>query len=263
MTIYRKPWPEGFPDVIVHVDEKTRNAHPDYKAAKTGDIPAAIRLVQDLLQQDAIEKIVPLVAEYNASIVPVTAIEKGGYNAIPDAMCDPIADYTYFMASEVNYPFIRVETDGIRQINKVLHTKQSGFWRFVTPAQFDGPIQEGTNYFLVDDHIGHGGTLANLRGYIEHHGGHVIGITTLTASVDARKIRLEKERLDMLRSKHGKELENLWKSTFGYGLDCLTNVEAGYLAGQSDVDTIRRRLADAAENARAAGIRPIEEINED
>ncbi|WP_419826152.1 hypothetical protein [Sphingomonas sp.] len=40
-------------------------------------------------------------------------------------------------------------------------------------------------YVLVDDNVGMGGTLANLRGDIEARGGSVIAITTLTESHEA------------------------------------------------------------------------------
>jgi hypothetical protein len=45
----RAPWPDNFPDVIVHGDEKVRDAHPSYLAAKSRDAKHAIRLASDLL----------------------------------------------------------------------------------------------------------------------------------------------------------------------------------------------------------------------
>jgi hypothetical protein len=32
----RTPWPNDFPEVIVHGEEKARDGHPDYLAAKSG-----------------------------------------------------------------------------------------------------------------------------------------------------------------------------------------------------------------------------------
>jgi hypothetical protein len=34
--------------------------------------------------------------------------------------------------------------------------------------------------FLVDNHVGMGGTLANLRGHVEANGGAIVLMTTLT-----------------------------------------------------------------------------------
>ncbi len=96
-----------------------------------------------------------------------------------------------------------------------------------------------------------------MRGYIEAGGGRVIAMTTMTESRAARKISATPETIHMLRLKHGQDLETFWQETFGYGLDCLTEVEAGYLARQSSFDAIRGCLADAAEEARSSGLSAI------
>ncbi len=57
MTIARTGWRPGFPDVVVHTTEKTRNAHPSYARAKSGDREAATRLACDLLSNAALESI--------------------------------------------------------------------------------------------------------------------------------------------------------------------------------------------------------------
>lgn len=67
-----------------------------------------------------------------------------------------------------------------------------------TPAEFDGKVSRGGRYILVDDHVGLGGTLANLKGYLETRGALVEGITTLTESRDARKISLSLDTLPPL-----------------------------------------------------------------
>jgi hypothetical protein len=48
----------------------------------------------------------------------------------------------------------------------VAHTGADGFARMARPAEFAGTIQKGCEYVLVDDFVGMGGTLANMRGYI-------------------------------------------------------------------------------------------------
>lgn len=109
---------------------------------------------------------------------------------------------------------------------------------------------------LVDDHVGLGGTLANLRGHVEIAGGSVIAMTTLTESRDAKRISLRPETLDMLRQRHGKPLDQLWESQFGYGIDCLTEVEAQNLCRQPSVAAIEDFLAQAAVEARSRGLEP-------
>ena len=145
---------------------------------------------------------------------------------------------------------------GVVQTNKVGHTRAPAFQRLVTPAAFDGPVIAGADYVLVDDHVGLGGTLANLRGYIEVHGGSVIAITTLTESRAARRISLRPQTRDMLWARHGEELDQFWQSQFGYGIDCLTEVEALNLCRQQSVAAIEDFLAKAAIEARGRGLQP-------
>ena len=104
---------------------------------------------------------------------------------------------------------------------------------------------EGADYLIVDDFIGQGGTLANIRGYIERHGARVIFISVLAGKPFSAKIALSDGRLSALRKKHGKELEHWWRETYGYDFRFLTESEARYLERTQDVDTIRAKLAAA------------------
>jgi hypothetical protein len=179
-----------------------------------------------------------------ALLLSVSALETDGFNAVPDAMARTISAITG----------LGVWEGDVGQTNRVAHTRASGWHRLVTPALFKGDVEHGRNYVLVDDHIGLGGTLANLRGHVEAGGGRVVAMTTLTESREARTIAVRPETLSVLRSRHGQELEDLWQAAFGYGLDCLTDVEAGYLARQLSADAIRIRMAAAAAAARRRGI---------
>jgi hypothetical protein len=142
------------------------------------------------------------------------------------------------------------------QTNKVGHTRAPTFQRIVTPATFGGRVRCDTDYVLVDDHVGLGGTLANLRGYVEARGGRVIAITALTESREARRISLRPETLAMLRERHGKELDTFWTAHFGYGIDCLTEIEAQNLSRQPSLAAIEDFLAQAAIEARGRGLDP-------
>ena len=131
------------------------------------------------------------------------------------------------------------------QTNVVSHTGADGFGRLARQPIFDGEVISGTEYVLVDDFVGQGGTLANLRGYIESKGGRVLAAVTLTGKPHSAKLTLEKAQLEELRHKHGKEFEKWWQERFGYSFDCLTQSEARYLARTPDVETIINRIAAA------------------
>jgi hypothetical protein len=240
----RVPWQPNFPDVIVHTILRQRDDHPGFALAKGGDPDAAFELAFDLLNDAAVGHLREALTDTDARLLPVVADEALGFNAIPDAMAQ-------ILAIELDFPAIAGE---IVQTNKVGHTRAKAFQRFVTPALFDGRVERDANYVLVDDHVGLGGTLANLRGHIETNGGHVIAMTALTESRDGRMISLRPETFDMLWVKHGETLDQLWNDQFGYGIDCLTEVEAQVLCRQSSVERIQDFLAKAAVEARGRGL---------
>jgi hypothetical protein len=138
-------------------------------------------------------------------------------------------------------------SEGIVQINRVTHTGASGYHRLARPALFDGEVRE-EEYYLVDDFIGQGGTLANLKGFVESQGGKVIGATTLTGKVYSAKLRLEEETLQTLRERHGTELEKWWIDTFGYSFERLTESEARYIIRADDAISIGDRIIAAFGN---------------
>jgi hypothetical protein len=95
---------------------------------------------------------------------------------------------------------------GIIQINRVTQPGATGYHRLAFPAIFGGSVAP-FNYLLVDDSIGQGGTLANLRRFVEAEGGTVVGATVLTGKEYSAKLRPEEETLINLRRKHGEQLE--------------------------------------------------------
>lgn len=226
------------PDVVIHAGESAVKKHPEYAAAKGGNIPAAGRLVRELVTDDTIKRIRRLVGDEEPLIAAVHAAESESTNVIPVALA-------VRLARELNLPLDR----GIVQINRVSHTGSSGYHRLSTPPLFAGDVTKGRAYLLVDDFVGQGGTLANLRGYIEDHGGRVIGATVLTGKSYSARLQLTQSTLKRLRKKHGKALENWWQQEFGFGLDRLTESEARYLERSNDVDTIRDRILEAKQGA--------------
>ena len=244
----RNSWKSAFPEVFIHAPLEARDQHPDYAPAKAGDLMAAQRLVESLLCEQTLQELAAFIAGRPVFLAGISALETTGYNAIPDAMASEIS-------FRLNWP---VEEGEIRQSNKVGHTRADPWHRFVTQAEFAGIVTPGANYILVDDHVGFGGTLANLKGYIEQSGGVVLAMTTLTETPGARKIALQPETLEALRSMHGKELESIWQANFGYGLECCTQLEAGYLCRQQTINYIRRRMAKAAKKASERDLSPVQ-----
>lgn len=227
----------NFPDVVIHASETSVKQHPAYAEAKSGNSDAAFALVRDTVSQEAANDLLTLCAGRLPLLASAHALERTGVNAIPEALADELARRTGFPID-----------NSIVQINVVGHTGASGFVRLARQAMFDGKVIADVDYLLVDDFVGQGGTLANLKGFIESKGGRVIGTTVLTGKPYSAKLSPTDEQIASLRSKHGKELETWWHERFGHGFDCLTQSEARYLERSPDADAIRNRIV-AAEQA--------------
>lgn len=231
--ILRAPW-DGIPDTLLIAEEGPVKANPAYQQAKTGDVAAAKTLAADFVGPPALDALQRLVGEQGIILVPVHAIEDQGINRIPAAFAE-------LLASRLG---LSVAT-GVVQGNVVSHTGSTGWQRMARPPVFDGPVTAGAGFLLVDDFIGQGGTLANLRGYLIANGGKVAGAVTLTGKGYSAKLSLDVATLRQLRQKHDSELEAWWEETFGYGFDCLTESEARYLIRAENADTIRARILEA------------------
>ena len=83
----RAAW-SNFPDVLIFAEEGSVKRHPEYLAAKAGDVGAAKRLAADLISAEAIVSVARLVAGRDAMLLPVHALEAGGVNRIPAAMAE-------------------------------------------------------------------------------------------------------------------------------------------------------------------------------
>ncbi len=232
----RAPW-HDFPEVPILAPVPAVKQHPSYAAAKGGDMLAALELARDFLTPSAIEDIRRLILRPgNTVLLPVLAVEQSGKNMIPLGMAR-VLERALGIPVEMS----------IFQVNRVSHTGSSGWHRLTHPAVFDGPVKKGVEYLIVDDFIGQGGTIANLRGHVVAHGGGVVGAAALTGKPYSAKMSLTKETLEQLRDKHGQELETLWRELTGHGLEYLTESEARYLHRADDVEQIRARILEAGD----------------
>jgi hypothetical protein len=167
-------------------------------------------------------------------LVSAHAYEREGVNAIPEAFADALGG---LLAWPVD--------SNVVQSNIVAHTGAGGFERLARQASFDGVIEPGLSYVLVDDFVGMGGTLANLRGYIHAHGGKVLAAVALTGKPYSAQLSLSQKQLEELRERHGQATEHWWLKRFGHTFDALTQSEARYLAKTENFERIRDRIAAA------------------
>jgi len=232
LAVARSSW-DGFPDVRIYADESAVKNHPNYHAAKTGSAKDASKLIEAFANKGMFDDIRKLIDGKKPILASVHAQETGGINAIPEALADAIS-------KKLNLP-----TDtSIVQTNVVAHTGANGFTRLGRQAIFDGDVAPDRDYLIADDFIGQGGTIANLKGFIESQGGRVVGAVVLTGKPYSATLALSPDKLTSLRDKHG-QLESWWKREFGFGFDKLTESEARYLLRTPNADKIRDRVTEA------------------
>ena len=234
-----------FPVAVLLASEVKTKQRLEYAAAKAGDMFAAADLVEALVTEDgiiAVQELLTGLTSESVTLVSAHAYERASVNAIPIALAR-------LLGKRLELPF----EQGVVQSNIVSHTGADGYGRLARQASFEGQIDRGSNYLIVDDFIGQGGTLANLRGWVEKRGGTVVGAVALTGKPYSAKLGPSEEQLDELRQRHGKEFERWWLENYGHSFDCLTHSEARYLARSPDVNTIRNRLAAAKQGGNGEG----------
>jgi hypothetical protein len=208
--------------------------HADYKAAKGGDTAAALRLVQDLVKPSSLEA---ARAQFGPDVVylPVHAEEASGRNKIPMAMANV---YAARAGGSV--------TTNIVQANRAFHTGADAMQRLIARAEFNGHIEPGRRYVLVDDVTTMGSTLADLAAYVRAQGGEVVGSVVMVNAMRDAKMLPDAKLVRDLEARHGDEIRKL----FGVHPGALTANEAQYLIGFRSADELRNRVT-AAGRARS------------
>jgi hypothetical protein len=251
-TIASNPWPHNFPPVLYFVDDPRQwqalIAHPDYDAAKNHeDRNAAARLVTHFLNRESQKKqLLTLKTTYpDAIIVPVHAIEEHGKNRIPEALAE-------FMGR-----IAQMEVDKrIVQNNKVYRTGKDKWYRFAFRPTFDGTVQKGRTYILVDDVFSYGGSLSELRRYIELHGAMVVQTVTMAIGGHREQIALnQKTKVDLEKKFSIESLQIFLKEFDLYGgeYQALTEPEAyALLRWSPTLDEARDRILEARQGRGTA-----------
>ncbi|MDP2699913.1 phosphoribosyltransferase [Thalassospira sp.] len=229
----RAPWGD-FPAVIRNGDLGELQQQPEYTQAKAGDPDAAKHMAERLVRTEMLDQIGQQIGNDRPRIVPVLAVEAAGYNMIPLAMA-------YVVGKKLG---LEVDTS-IYQMERVARTGEGADHRLAFNPAFDGPVEKGGKYLVFDDTLTMGGTLASLRGFLENRGGHVMAAAVMTAFPSALNIAVKPGMIEAINQKHGSAMDDFWKETFGYGIDQLTQGEAGHLRKSPSVDAIRTRIIEA------------------
>ncbi|MFZ6847312.1 hypothetical protein [Undibacterium sp. RuRC25W] len=207
------------------------NSH--FSAAKTGDDRSAVCLINEVLQHPFIDDICSAIAGANAILQPVLGMEAGCDNKIPLALSTKLSGLL-----DVRHGL------EIVQSTVSLRSSANGLDRLFTRPWFDGQVEGGRNYFIVDDTLSQGGTILSLINFIESHGANVIGYAVLSGKQYSAQLSLSNFTLEVLREKYG-TFESDFISATGYGFDSLTESEARYISKINSLDAFRDRIAEA------------------
>lgn len=202
--------------------------HTDYADAKSGDVTAAVRLVQKLVNPETLEAVAERFR--GAVFVAPMAQEASGRNAIPQALA---AHYASAASGSLDTQIV--------QVNQPRHTGADPMQRIITRAQFDGPVRAGQRHVLVDDNLTLGGTLADLSDYIQRNGGDVAGIVVLTNANRSDTLHARPKQIRTIEERFGDVL----RAQLAIDPQALTGPEAGYLIGLRDADALSNRAAKA------------------
>ena len=248
-----KPWPKDFPNATLMTTRTALMAKHEelFRKAKAGDGNAAMELVDALMSdRKRRDKVLQLKKDFpNAAVAAaVHAEEETGYNAIPRMFAKYIADTLGIKAD-----------DTIVQSVRAGHTGADAWYRLTHRAQFDGEVEAGKEYILVDDHITQGGTINELRSFIENNGGKVVAVVALTSSKGSSILSPRKETIDELKQRYPDIDQLLRDADIAGSVDAITNSEAEYIKTFSP-DTFRSRVAEAKrERAAEDGGRTLDE----
>jgi hypothetical protein len=240
-----KSWPQAFPRVIPMTSQVWMKNNPDYKAAKSGDLTAALQLAVKVVKADKIQN---LARQYpDAVVVAVHGEEAAGRNKIPQALAEVIGNMAGWTVD-----------DEIIQKNKVFHTGTGADHRMAIRPKFDGAVLAGRNYILVDDTVTMGSTLAECRRFIEEGGGNVVGMVTMGHAQFSTVIAMQPKTILDLEAKYGKSRLNEWckeNGLYGGEYRALTEAEARWLLRAPGLDAARDRIVAARQKAGAQGER--------
>lgn len=231
----RFPW-NHFPPVYIHAAASAVKTHPAYIAAKAGDSLAAMKLVADVMSPQIVRQLWQRFDRQSPVLVSVHTKPIGGAktNAIPSALA-------LALSAVLRWPYDR----RVIKMNEVIHSGASGYERLHRQVTYSGRITVGLNYLLIDDCVGHGGTLANLRGHIIVQKGYVIGATVLAGNDYAAELALSDAKLAALRRQHG-HIEYWWRQRFGFGFESLTASESRFLSRARTAERICESLGTIA-----------------
>ncbi|MDA1005143.1 MAG: phosphoribosyltransferase, partial [Verrucomicrobia bacterium] len=238
-----RAWPTGFPRVVQMSTVAKLKSSPGYTEAKAGDMHSAIAIARSLTKP---AKALALSAEHpEAILVSIHGLEATGINALPSAFAKVLSSVTSLEVDEE-----------IVMVNRPHRTGKGSAHRMASRPKFNGAVQTGRDYIIVDDVVTQGGSISELRAYIEENGGHVVAASTLAAAQFGTNLALsEKSRLALVEKFGEDALRGFAEKHSIYGGEflALTEGEARAILRFQSLDAAGSAIATAKQEADANG----------
>lgn len=238
----RHSWSENLKEVITNTSYQSMIDNRELQIeGKSGNEEAAVELVDKLVNDKIVSQ---LVNQYpNAIVVPIPSIETADKK--PNAI--PLAYARKFEKAGLQI------ADDIIEIDSAHHTGKKSFKRVVNRPHFDGTIEQGREYIIVDDVFAMGGTINSMRNFIEDKGGKVVAVSTLTPSVENSKIlAITDENLNSLKSidQKGDLLNAIRKLDIAENFETLTDPIGKYIVNNREKIINEERTRRAKSNSK-------------
>ncbi|MFT8795198.1 MAG: phosphoribosyltransferase [Acetobacter orientalis] len=248
-------------------------SHDHYPIAKQHmlvDARESIRSARVIIDELHDERVFDLIGEYvrmgrTTKVLAPVKVPDVNTNALGMAYAQAVANVFGF----------DVASDVFQITSEKRDRRVDAMSRLGLPPLFDGEIEAGADYILVDDVFTTGGTLACLRGYVHRHGGNVIVCSTLAAGTRVTREATRYDRRQMgvalaptsvrvreLRNNLADEyhaLDSVFCEGLKYGLQQLTEQEARFVSSQARTiratrESVSEWFAGRIRAARSSGI---------
>lgn len=222
------PWDATTGNIMVQTSIAKLKSHPSYQQGKKGDEQAALSVVSGVANKAKLKSLADQFPQ--AVIVPVFGMEREGMNKLPLA-------YAMYMSQMTGLPV----HESLVMTNVPARIGSDGWYRLTHRPEFNGQIVIGQEYIIVDDVATQGGTLSELRAYIESHGGKVVAVSTLAAAQFSTVLAIRAETKQKLIDRYGQQELTAWLQRHG-----LYNGEIGALSeGEARIILGAKTLAEA------------------
>lgn len=236
-THYKKDW-----EAAVGKTQPGIADRPEYQSAKfEADVDAALKVVKKSLSNAYIAQLQMMLNEMDAKgfkrPVLVAPFREDSKNVLARTTAAYLGDR---LGLEVDTGIVQMPT--AKGPFARSQKQKDTFERMLMPPSFGGTVIPGTPYIGVDDMFTTGGTLSELRSYIDKNGGRFISACAL-ATKDGQNTRLNPlpQQINNVYDNLGSKLAKWITNHVGLEIPTLTGPEATFLSSRRGIEEIRFR----------------------